>query len=201
MILLFWSYALFVYQSEYCLYLQYIISIINSDNNLKKIFWEIRSNKNFRNPKISIFLLILHFRYFLALLSNWWWILYYPLLWMLSESDGIRLMGLWFVYVYNLEVTYIEVWYNLNGSYIKSYEKAWLNRSERKLLAMAVYTWHQFINPEYSGFFYILTICHMTDISYLAYWWSTKQYNFQETQCIYICSSLYISQNVEYMLI
>ena len=46
-------------------------------------------------------------------------------------------MGLWFAYVYNLEVTYIEVWYNLNGSYIKSCEKAWLNRSEWKLLAMA----------------------------------------------------------------
>ena len=42
--------------------------------------------------------------------------------------NGIRFMGLWFVYVYNLEVTYIKVWYNLNGSYIKSGEKAWLNR-------------------------------------------------------------------------
>ena len=51
-------------------------------------------------------------------------------------------MGLWLVYVYNLEVTYIEVWYNLNGSYIKSGEKAWLNWSEWKLLAMAVYVKH-----------------------------------------------------------
>ena len=40
-------------------------------------------------------------------------------------------MGLWFVYVYNLEVTYSEVWYNLNGSYIKSGEKAQLNRSAK----------------------------------------------------------------------
>ena len=67
MIFLFWSYALFIYQSEYCLYFKYIISIINSDNNLKNSFLEIRSNKNFRNPKISIFFFLLLFRHFFAL--------------------------------------------------------------------------------------------------------------------------------------
>ena len=54
-IFLFRSYALFVNQSEYCLYFKYIISIINSDNNLKNTFWEIRSNKNSEILKFQYF--------------------------------------------------------------------------------------------------------------------------------------------------
>ena len=86
LIFVIWSYGSLSYQSEYCLYFKHIISIINSDKNLKNTFWEIRSNKNFWNPEISIFFFVLFFRHFLALLSNWWWILYFPLLWKLSES-------------------------------------------------------------------------------------------------------------------
>ena len=80
MIFLFWSYALAVYQSEYCLYFKYIISIINSDNNIKITFWEIRSNKNVRNPKISIFFFLLLFGHFLAL-------------WNETASDSIHKSG------------------------------------------------------------------------------------------------------------
>ena len=71
---------MFVYQSECWHHLTNMISIINLENHLKNTSWEIGSNKYFWIPKIINIFLFLLFRHFLALLSNWWQISYYPLL-------------------------------------------------------------------------------------------------------------------------
>ena len=90
---------------------------------------------------------------------------------------------------YNLEVTYIEVWCNLNDSFINSCEKAWLNRSKRILLAMTaivestvetyfllienlrhntdmVFDWYNFLYTTTSHMSSMVTACHILQIEY-----------------------------------